>query len=115
MNATLDSVKPTVVSTTPVNGGSTTGTTVSINFSESIIMKCPAPLVTCGGLNPIKLVGAGNTYYMGGVDFSGSTLSSQPFVDGANPSYTVTIDSDFIYDLNGNKMSQDYVFTFTDD
>ena len=114
VSATLDSVKPTVVSTTPVNGGSTTGTTVSINFSESIIMKCPIPLVTCGGLNPIKLVGAGNTYYMGFVDFSGSTLSSQPFVDGANPSYTVTIDSDFIYDLNGNKMSQDYVFTFTD-
>ena len=37
VNATLDSEKPTVVSTTPVNGGSTTGTTVSINFSESII------------------------------------------------------------------------------
>ena len=30
VSATLDSVKPTVVSTTPTNGGSTTGTTVSV-------------------------------------------------------------------------------------
>jgi len=117
VSATLDSVKPTVVSSTPTNGGSTTGVTVSINFSESIIIKCP----TSPGLNgfcsdppAIKLVGAGNTYYMGQVGSSGATLSAQPFVDGANPSYTVTIDSDYIYDLNGNKMVEDYVFTFTD-
>jgi hypothetical protein len=62
----------------------------------------------------VKLVGAGNTYYMGNPGFSGSTLSSNPFVDGANPSYTVTIESDNISDLNGNKMVEDYVFTFTD-
>ena len=119
VNATLDSVKPTVVSTTPVNGGSTTGTTVSINFSESIIIQCATfdpeqPALPCSDPPAIKLVGAGNTYYMGQVGSSGVTLSAQPFVDGANPSYTVTIESDAIFDLNGNKMAADYVFTFTD-
>ena len=52
---------------------------------------------------------------MGQPGFSGSTLSSNPIVDGANPSYMVTIESDSLYDLNGNKMAEDYVFTFTDD
>jgi hypothetical protein len=52
---------------------------------------------------------------MGQIGFSGITLSAEPFVDGANPSYTVTIKSDLIYDNNGNKMAEDYVFTFSDD
>ena len=116
VSATLDSVKPTVVSTTPTNGGSTTGTTVTINFSEPIIIVCTIfdPERPCSDPPSIKLVGEGNTYYMGQPGFSGSTLSSNPFVDGANPSYTVTIESDNISDLNGNKMVEDYVFTFTD-
>ena len=121
IDATFDTILPTVVSTIPVDGGSTSDTTVSITFSEPIIIKC-----TGGGDageaanrcldNPaVKLVGAGNTYYMGQIGFSGTILSGQPFVDGANPSYTVTINSDNIYDKNGNKMAEDYVFTFSDD
>ena len=117
VSAMLDSVKPTVVSTTPTNGGSITGTTVTINFSEPIIIQCTIfdPGKPCSDPPAIKLVGEGNTYYMGQPGFSGSTLSSNPIVDGANPSYMVTIESDSLYDLNGNKMAEDYVFTFTDD
>jgi hypothetical protein len=115
VSATLDSVKPTVASTSPTNGGSTIGTTVTINFSEQIVIKCSTEQSrVCMDQPAVKLVGAGNTYYMGNPGFSGSTLSSNPFVDGANPSYTVTIESDNISDLNGNKMVEDYVFTFTD-
>ena len=106
VSATLDSVKPTVVSTTPVNGGSTTGTSVTITFSEQIIIN---------NTMAVTLVGAGNTYYMTSPGQTGTTFTGQPFIDGANPSYEVTIDSDKIYDLNGNKMAEDYVFTFTDD
>ena len=82
MSATLDSIKPTVVSTTPTNGGSTTGTTVTINFSEPIIVACTIfdPDRPCSDPPAIKLVGAGNTYYMGNHGFSGSTLSGDPFV-----------------------------------
>ena len=117
VSATLDSIKPTVTSTDPVNGGSTTGTTVSITFSEPITITCIDGSVSrmCFGESAVRLVGAGNTYGMGDVGFSGITLSAEPFTDGANPSYTVTINSDQIYDNNGNKLAEDYVFTFTDD
>ena len=63
----------------------------------------------------VTLVGAGNTYYMTSPGQTGTTITGSPFTDGAKPSYEVTIDSDKIYDLNGNKMAEDYVFTFTDD
>ena len=105
VTATLDSIKPTVVSTFPVNEGSTTGTTVSITFSEEVVLN-QAILAT--------LVGENNTYYIVHPDNRGISFSAQPIVDGANPSYTVTINSDNVYDPNGNKMAADYVFTFTD-
>ena len=78
-------------------------------------MKCPNGLATCGGLNPITIDGPSISGNMCGfVDFSGITLSCEPFVGPlGNGIHTVTIDSDFIYDLNDNKMSLDYVFTFT--
>ena len=94
---------------------------MSITFSEPIIIKCTGgggageAANRCPDNPAVKLVGAGNTYYMGQIGFSGTILSGEPFVDGANPSYTVTINSDNIYDKNGNKMAEDYVFTFSDD
>ena len=60
-------------------------------------------------------IGNGITYQMTSPDQSGvSITSSSNFIDGVSSSYTVTVYSEFIYDLNGNKMSQDYVFTFAD-
>ena len=118
VSATLDSIKPFVISTSPINGGNTNTRAVSITFSEQIKIICPSGIdskFVCNDPPPIKLVGLGNTYYMGSVGYSGLTISNQnAFIDGANPSYTVTIDSDYINDLNGNKMSEDYVFTFSD-
>ena len=121
VSATLDSVKPTVVSTTPTNGGSTTGTTVSVTFNEPIIFTCLAgnDPSDCNGTNDVLVTLVGNTpagpYRIGSRGTTGITISSaSAFVDGANASYTATVNSEFIYDLSGNKMAADYVFTFTD-
>tara|TARA_B100001287_G_C22650284_1_gene514841 strand:+ start:369 stop:1544 length:1176 start_codon:yes stop_codon:yes gene_type:complete len=122
VSATLDSILPTVTSTSPLDGAGTTGTTVSVNFNEPIIFTCLAGNgpSDCNGTNDVLVTLVGNTpagpYRMGSRGWTGTTItSSSAFVDGANSSYTVTVNSEFIYDLNGNKMSQDYVFTFTDD
>ena len=45
----------------------------------------------------------------------GIIITANPFVDGANPNYTVTISKDYIFDLNGNQMAADYIFSFTDE
>ncbi len=122
VSATLDSILPTVTSTSPLDGAGTTGTTVSVNFNEPIIFTCLAGNgpSDCNGTNDVLVTLVGDTpagpYRMGSRGWTGTTItSSSAFVDGANSSYTVTVNSEFIYDLNGNKMSQDYVFTFTDD
>lgn len=117
VDATFDTIKPTVVSTIPADGGSASDLTVTITFSEPITITCidGSVNIRCSDGPAVLLVGANNTYGMGQIGFSGITLSAEPFVDGANPSYTVTIKSDLIYDNNGNKMAEDYVFTFSDD
>jgi len=121
VTATLDSILPTVVSTSPLDGAGTTGTTVSVTFNEPIIFTCLAGNgpSDCNGTNDVLVTLVGDTpagpYRMGSRGWTGTIItSSSAFVDGANTSYTVTVNSEFIYDLNGNKMSQDYVFTFTD-
>ena len=121
VTATLDSILPIVVSTTPLNGASTTGTTVSVTFNEPIIFTCLAGngAFDCNGTNDVLVTLVGNTpagpYRIGSRGATGITISSaSAFVDGANASYTATVNSEFIYDLNGNKMAADYVFTFTD-
>tara|TARA_B100001559_G_scaffold132178_1_gene111174 strand:- start:68 stop:1276 length:1209 start_codon:yes stop_codon:yes gene_type:complete len=121
VTATLDSILPTVVSTSPLDGAGTTGTTVSVTFNEPIIFTCLAGNgpSDCNGINDVLVTLVGDTpagpYRMGSRGWTGTTInSSSAFVDGANSSYTVTVNSEFIYDLNGNKMAADYVFTFTD-
>ena len=122
VSATLDSIKPSVVSTVPTDGQNYSGTTVTITFSEVIEIKCPAgaELIgaaqgnNCNSFPAIKLVGSSNTYYMGQIGEKGISISGQPFVDGANPSYSVTVSKEHIFDLNGNKMEEDFSFSFTD-
>ena len=123
-SATLDSILPTVLSTSPEDGASTDNTTVSITFSEPIVYTCPTSPAGWGGMDCmdsddkiVMLVGntSAGPYSMGDRGWTGITLSkSNAFVDGANSTYTVTVQSDYVYDLNGNKMAEDYVFTFTD-
>ena len=120
VSATLDSINPFVVSTLPVDGENYSGTTVTITFNEVIEIKCPegqSSPTSCGALPAIELVGtggSGNTYYMGQVGEKGISISGAPFVDGANPNYSVTVSKDHIFDLNGNQMEEDFTFSFTD-
>ena len=120
VSATLDSINPFVVSTLPADGENYSGTTVTITFSEVIEIKCPegqSGPASCGALPAIELVGtggSGNTYYMGQVGEKGISISGAPFVDGANPNYSVTISKDHIFDLNGNQMEEDFTFSFID-
>ena len=120
VSATLDSINPFVVSTLPADGENYSGTTVTITFNEVIEIKCPegqSGPASCGALPAIELVGtggSGNTYYMGQVGEKGISISGAPFVDGANPNYSVTISKDHIFDLNGNQMEEDFTFSFTD-
>ena len=125
VSATLDSINPFVVSTLPIDGENYTATTVTITFNEVIEIRCPegqgaqppglAP--TCNAGPAIELVGtggSGNTYYMGQVGEKGISISGAPFVDGANPNYSVTVSKNHIFDLNGNQMEEDFTFSFTD-
>ena len=120
VSATLDSINPFVVSTLPADGENYSGTTVTITFNEVIEIKCPegqSGPASCGALPAIELVGtggSGNTYYMGQVGEKGISISGAPFVDGANPNYSVTISKDHIFDLNGNQMEEDFTFSFID-
>ncbi len=121
VSATLDSIKPFVVSTLPVDGENYLGTTVTITFNEVIEIKCPEGqggiAGSCFADPAVKLVGtggSGNTYYMGQGGFKGISISGQPFTDGANPNYSVTVSKDLIFDLNGNQMEEDFTFSFTD-
>ena len=120
VSATLDSINPFVVLTLPADGENYSGTTVTITFNEVIEIKCPEGQYsgfTCGALPAIELVGTGgsvNTYYMGQVGEKGISISGSPFVDGANPNYSVTVSKDHIFDLNGNQMEEDFTFSFID-
>ena len=120
VSATLDSINPFVVSTLPVDGENYSGTSVTITFNEVIEIRCPegqSGPASCSALPAIELVGtggSGNTYYMGQVGEKGISISGAPFVDGANPNYSVTISKDHIFDLNGNQMEEDFTFSFTD-
>ena len=120
VSATLDSINPFVVSTLPADGENYSGTTVTITFSEVIEIKCPegqSSGISCSALPAIELVGtggSGNTYYMGQVGEKGISISGAPFVDGANPNYSVTVSKNHIFDLNGNQMEEDFTFSFTD-
>jgi len=126
VSATLDSINPFVVSTLPIDGENYSGTTVTITFNEVIEIKCPEGQISgpvgpvgvfCNASPAIELVGtggSGNTYYMGQIGEKGISISGAPFVDGANPNYSVTVSKNHIFDLNGNQMEEDFTFSFTD-
>ena len=109
VSATLDSINPFVVSTLPVDGENYSGTTVTITFNEVVEIRGNFPAIELVGTG-----GSGNTYYMGQPGEKGISISGAPFVDGANPNYSVTVSKDHIFDLNGNQMEEDFTFSFTD-
>ena len=123
VNATLDSVKPTVSSHSPTANQQVTNTsrTISITFSEAVKVICPA-----GGSGPscsttgsaITAVGTSKTYgYIAsvgstGLALSGSIVGSAETLNGSD-TITVTVHKEWIQDVNGNPMAADYTYTFT--
>jgi len=123
VNATLDSVKPTVSSHSPTANQQVTNTsrTISITFSEAVKVICPAggngPMCDTAG-SAITAVGTSKTYgYFAsvgstGLALSGSIVGSAETLNGSD-TITVTVHKEWIQDVNGNPMAADYTYTFT--
>ena len=127
--ATLDSIAPTVASTTPNNGATTNRTfTISITFSEEITVICPnRPDVQSGTFcsttfppSPAPAVGtylrggSSQSAYIGGIaaPTRGLNISGVVTNADANQNITVTVNKEWIQDLNGNVMTSDFQFSF---
>jgi len=124
--ATLDSIPPTVVSTVPSNNGiMSRQAQQTVSFSEEIKVVCPAG----DQLNPVECLSPGGpvtlTIFVDGnsrdavlgsigsfgLNISGSAgRGSAERYDANQNNITVTVNKDWIKDLNGNKMSSDYQF-----
>jgi hypothetical protein len=124
VNATLDSVKPTVSSHSPTANQqvATTSRTLSINFSENVKVICPAggdgPMCSTSG-SAITAVGSSSKLYgyivsagSSGLSLSGNLVGSAETLNAVD-TITVTVHKEWIQDVNGNQMAADYVFTFT--
>ncbi len=127
VSATLDSIAPTVISTSPQEGGSRPGdpgdkTQITVNFSESVTITCPDINELTGACNAVRFAlsctGDGNGLGYGiEVGPTGTSFSDGDPYGAIGPnfnSYTCTVDKDYIIDLNGNTMSEDYIFTFSE-
>ena len=124
--ATLDTIPPTVVSTLPPNNGTMSRQASQIiSFSEEIKVVCPAgnqlPSIECpssGGAVTLTIFVDGNSrdaslglVGTGGLNLSGTAgRGSAERYDANQNNITVTVNKDWIEDLNGNKMSADYQF-----
>ena len=124
--ATLDSIPPSVVSTVPSNNGTMSRqASQTISFSEEIKVVCPAgdqlQIIDCsssGGPVTLTIFIDGNSRdaVLGSIGNRGLNLSgsagrgSAERYDANQNNITVTVNKDWIKDLNGNKMSADYQF-----
>ncbi len=124
VNATLDSVKPTVSSHSPTANQqvATTSRTLSINFSENVKVICPAgddgPMCSTSG-SAITAVGSSSKLYgyivsagSSGLSLSGNLVGSAETLNTSD-TITVTVHKEWIQDANGNPMDADYSYTFT--
>ena len=127
--ATLDSIAPTVASTTPNNGATTNRTfTISITFSEEITVICPNnpdvnsstfctttfPPTPAPAVGPYLRGGSSQSVYIGGIGSPTRGLNISGVVSNAdaNQNITVTVNKEWIQDLNGNVMTSDFQFSF---
>jgi hypothetical protein len=133
VSATLDSIAPTVVSTSPANGEqvAVTDGILSITFSEKVKVICDGdPSITAGDcftLSAVVVRGSeSGAYYatygkareyanIATVEESFSVISGDlgPGLLSDSDTITVSIDKDWFRDMNGNFMEADFVFTFT--
>ena len=133
VSATVDSIAPTVISTSPANGVqvAVTDRNLSITFSEKIKIICPsdatkttAPTcpdsgsaITAQGkysacLDDPKLYAYISSVGSSGVTLSGNLVGSAEQLNACDE-ITVTVDKEWIEDANGIRMESDFVFTFT--
>ncbi len=126
--ATLDSIPPTVVSTVPPNNGTMSRqASQTISFSEEIKIVCPTdsnitqPVMCLSSGGPVTLTifidGNNREAILGNIDgaiklniFGSAGRGSAQRYDANQNNITVTVNKDWIEDLNGNKMSADYQF-----
>lgn len=128
--ATLDATAPVVVSTSP-DGQSETAIddrVLSVTFSEKIevfcpdgdeftMMDCPTSngaiqgTIQVDGSTRSLNIGQVSNGFGGSLTISGSMLGSAELLD-ANQTVNVTVDADWIRDVNGFQMTTDYTFSF---
>ena len=131
VTATLDSIAPTLVSTSPANGDdiATDDRQLTLTFNEKVEVFCPSdPSAGYGCATDARAVtgnwlddrgkertfsiGTINSGFGGSLTISGSMMGSAELF-GANQSVTATVNKAVIRDVNGNVMESDYEFTFT--
>ena len=138
VSATLDSIAPTVASTSPENGVqvAVTDQNLSIIFSEKVLVECPSnPLLvsvdscpeastspaisiksTTATVHDLGLIDR-NWYMTAGIaktNFS-TVIAVNAVIQNLEPgdTLTVTIKKEWIKDLRGVQMESDFVFSFT--
>ena len=132
VTATLDSIAPTLVSTTPANGDdiATDDRQLTLTFNEKVEIFCPSDpsserecatdiravtgnwLDDRGNERTFSIGNVINSGFGGSLTISGSMMGSAELF-GANQSVTATVNKAVIRDVNGNVMETDYEFTFT--
>ena len=139
ITATQDSIPPTIIATSPANGDeiATDDRQLTITFSEKIEAYCPSgggagPADYCNDYEssvdsfslPIAGVAAirnstrvfqispPSSGYGGSLTASGSMMGSAESFQ-PNQTVTVKVNKDYIRDVNGNQLAEDYEFTFT--
>ncbi len=125
VSATLDSIYPTIVNVSPQNGDEiklADSPPIVITFSEPIQTICPEQYQditpsSCSGNPGIITTGTSAGPYgllsVGEKNKVILTSYSLPGNIGINFTFTATIFKDFIYDMNGNQLQEDYTWQFT--
>ena len=135
VSASLDNTAPTVISTIPENNG--TGSrqlrNIVVTFSEKVEIVCPAgdqysgpnTCPTSGYAITFTAMVEGNSRTIGNnnisVGFGGSTVLSTTTMgsaerfDANQTGITVTVDKDWIRDVNGVQLAEDVQFNFNVD
>jgi hypothetical protein len=135
VSASLDNTAPTVISTIPENNG--TGSrqlrNIVVTFSEKVEIVCPAgdqysgpnTCPTSGYAITFTAMVEGNSRTVGNnnisVGFGGSTVLSTTTMgsaerfDANQTGITVTVDKDWIRDVNGVQLAEDVQFNFNVD
>jgi len=111
VNATLDSVKPTVSSHSPTANQqvSENSTELSMAFSESIVivggMAISVSSTSCEYNDMFAYAPSPQLVVTEQITNSGKLCAGETI--------TITVDKDAIQDVNGNIMAEDYTFSFT--